>query len=274
MSGIQPPHSLQSSQTSTADHRILRILLGGVALAAGITGVALLASPADTGDFFSWELEPAPLAALIGGSYLASLLVFGVALRASWVEVRGLVIGTLALTIPMLVSTFTHLGVFDFDRWQAWGWVGLFIASPLAFGTVILRLRGEAEGSGGWPAPWAMVVAGVLAVIFVAVAVLLWIDPSRVAGILFPFDLPPFGGRVLGCWVAFLAFLAGWIATHTREESWIPALGLTAFSAGALGGAILTLDGIQPAEVYLAVLAILTIVSWVVLTESRRKTRH
>lgn len=234
----------------------------------------MLTSPADTGGFFSWELEPAPLATLIGGSYLASLLVFGVALRASWVEVRGLAIGTLALSLPMLVSTFTHLDVFDFDRWQAWGWVVLFIASPLAFGTVILRMRGEAEGSGGWPAPWAMLVAGVMAVIFLVVAVLLWIDPSRVAGTLFPFDLPPLGGRVLGCWVSFLAYLAGWIATHTREESWIPALGLTAFSAGAMGGAIVALDEIQPAGVYLAVLGVFTIVNWMVLTESRRKTRH
>lgn len=274
MSGIRPPHRLQSFPTSTSNHPILRTLLGGVALAAGITGVVLLTSPADTGGFFSWDLEPAPLAALIGGSYLASLLVFGVALRASWVEVRGLAIGTLALTLPMLLSTFTHLGVFDFDRWQAWGWVVLFMASPLAFGMVILGLRGEAEGSGGWPAPWAMLVAGVLAVIFLAVAVLLWIDPSRVAGTLFPFDLPPFGGRVLGCWVSFLAFLAGWIATHTREESWIPALGLTAFSAGALVGAIVTLDDLQPAGIYVAVLGVLTIVNWVVLTESRRKTRH
>lgn len=265
---------MQTSQTPTAHDRLLRFLLGGVALAAGVTGVVLLTSPADTAGYFSWELEPAPLAALIGGSYVASLLVFGVALRASWVEVRGLAIGTLALTLPMLVSTLTHLGVFDFDRWQAWGWVALFIASPLAFGTVILRLRGEAEGSGGWPAPWAMLVAGVLAVMLLAVAVLLWIDPARVAGTLFPFELPPLGGRVLGCWVSFLAFLAGWIATHTREESWIPAFGLTAFSVGALVGAVVTLDDLQPAGIYLAVLGVLTIVNWMVLAESRRKTRH
>lgn len=245
-----------------------------MALAAGVTGVVLLISPADTAGYFSWDLEPAPLAALVGGSYVASLLVFGVALRASWVEVRGLVIGTLALTLPILVSTFTHMGVFDFDRWQAWGWVVLFVASPLAFGTVILRMRGEAEGSGGWPAPWATLVAGVLAVIFLAVAVLLWLDPTRVAGTLFPFDLPALGGRVVGCWMSFLAFLAVWIATHTREESWIPALGLTAFSAGALAGAIVTLDELQRARIYLAVLAVLMTVSGMVLRESRRKTRH
>lgn len=245
-----------------------------MALAAGVTGVVLLVSPADTARYFSWELEPAPLAALIGGSHLSSLLVFGVALRASWVEVRGLVIGTLALTLPTLVSTFTHLGVFDFDRWQAWGWVVLFVASPLAFGTVILQLRGEGEGSGGWPAPWATLVAGALAVIFLAVAVLLWLDPTRVAGTLFPFDLSPLGGRVVGCWMSFLAFLTVWIATHTREESWIPALGLAAFSAGALAGAIVTLDELQAAGVYLAVLALLIMVSGMVLRESRRRTRH
>lgn len=45
---------------------------------------------------------------------------------------RGLAAGTLALTIPILVVTFTHLEVFDFARWQAWAWVFLFIASPLS----------------------------------------------------------------------------------------------------------------------------------------------
>ncbi|MFP3913404.1 MAG: hypothetical protein ACLFWM_00885 [Actinomycetota bacterium] len=265
---------MPTAEILTPEDRILRYLLGGVALAAGITGFVLLMFPLETGRYFSWGLDPPPLAALIGGSYLASLLVFGIAVPRPWVEVRGLVIGTLALTLPMLASTFTHLQVFDFGRWQAWGWVLLFLASPLCFGTVILRLRRRAAGAGAWPAPWAMMLAGGLAVSFLAIAVLLWIDPAGAAAALFPFDLPPLGGRVLGCWVSFLAFLSGWIATHTREESWIPALALSGFAVGALAGGIRTLGQLQPPGPYLAVLGILTLVGGLLLTETRRRTSH
>lgn len=258
------------AETAAPNERLLRLLLAGVALAAGVTGVVLLIAPVDTGSYFSWGLDPPPLAALIGGSYVASLLVFGLALRASWLAVRGLVMGTLALTLPMVASTFTHLGVFDFGRWQAWGWVLLFIASPLFFGWVVWRRRSQASAPGGWPAPWATLVAAGLAVAFLAVAVLLWVNPTGMGAALFPFELPPLGGRVLGCWLSFLAFLAGWIATHTRTESWIPGLALTAFSVGALAGGIRTLDELDPAGPYLTGLGALTILCLLLL----RQTRH
>lgn len=250
--------------------RIVRYLLAGVALAAGITGLVLLVVPVDTGRYFSWGLEPAPLAALIGGSYLASLLVFGVAMRRSWTEVRGLVTGTLALTVPMIASTFAHLGVFEFSRWQAWGWVFLFLASPLSFGAVLWRRRGAPSASDARPAGWARTLAAVLAVGYLVLAFMLWVDPTGAGGTPFPFALSAFGGRVLGSWVSFLAFLAAWTATHTRSESRIPALGLTAFGAGALVGGLRTMADLTPAAPYLAALAVLTVVSWLMFGETRQ----
>lgn len=265
---------MRSVQPTSDERIILPLLLGGVALAAGITGLALLARPADTGVYFSWGLDPSSLAALIGGSYLASLVVFGLALRGSWVEVRGLAIGTLALSLPVLASTLLHLEVFDFDRWQAWGWLVLFIASPLSFGTLTWRLRRRARSEGSWPAPWAMPLAGLLAIGFLAGAVLLWVDPEGTGSALFPFDLPPLGGRVLGSWMSFLAFLAAWVATHTREESRVPALGLTAFAAGAVAGGLRTFEELRPGGPYLGVLVVLTAVGGVLLAEMARQTRH
>ena len=243
------------------DDRIVRYLLAGVALAAGATGLVLLIVPVDTGLYFSWGLEPAPL---------ASLVVFGVAMRRSWVEVRGLVTATLALTIPMIVSTFTHLAVFDFGRWQAWGWVFLFLASPLSFGTVLWRRRGTAAASDARPAGWTWALAAALAIGYLAVAAMLWVDPIGAGETLFPFELPAFGGRVLGSWVSFLSFLAAWTATHTRVESWIPALGLTAFGAGALVGGLRTLGDLEPAAPYLLALAALTVVSGVIFRQTRQ----
>ena len=246
----------------------VRLVLAGVALAAGITGLVLLALPADSSNYFSWGLDPPPLAALIGGSYVASLLVFGMALRASWVEVRGLVVATLALTLPMLAATFVHLDAFDFGRWQAWGWVLLFLASPVSFGAVLIQRGRPTQVDGQRPAAWARLLAGVMCVGLLTLAVLLWIEPARFGLAVFPFELPPLGGRVLGSWMSFLAFLAGWAATHTRTEGWIPSLGLVAFTAGALLGALRTIADLASPWPYLAGLLVLTTLGWLLFREA------
>lgn len=242
----------------------LRFLLGGVAFAAGITGALLVAVPGSTARWFSWGLEPQPLASLIGGSYVASAFVFGHALGKGWKEVRGLAAGTLALTIPILVVTFTHLDVFDFGRWQARAWVFLFIASPVSFGAVVLLRRGLVVPSGPILSSWARALAALLAVVFIGAAISLWWDPARASNAL-PFFLPPLGGRVLGCWTSFLAFLAGWSALRGRwEEARIPLLGLAAFAVGALAGSIRNFGELEPPGKrwsYLLVLLVLLVVT-------------
>jgi hypothetical protein len=257
---------------------VLRILLWGVAFAAGLTGMFLLAWPGSTARYFSWDLDPEPLASLIGGSYVASLLVFGIAARRSWPEVRGLVAGTLALTIPMLAVTFFHLEVFDFGRWQAWAWVVLFLASPLVFGSELWSRRGIRGGDGDLLAPGYRLIAGLLGVVFLSVAVSLWWDPEQSARLL-PFELPPFGGRVLGCWSSFLGFLALWTAARARAaEVRVPLVGVTLFMAGAIGGAMRNLDELQPAGrriAYVTVLGgllIITAICWLAAMRAPRRT--
>jgi hypothetical protein len=255
---------------------LLRALLAGVAVAAGLTGLLLLAFPGSTGRYFSWGLGPAPLTSLIGGSYVASLFVFGVAIRASWSEARGLVAGTLALTIPIIVVTFAHLDVFDFGRWQAWAWVALFIASPVSFGALLYVRRGLHAAVGPALPDWVRAIAAALAVGFLALAIALWWSPARISNV-FPFDLPGLGGRVLGCWSSFLAFLAGWAALRGRaDEARIPLLALAAFTAGALVGAVRNLSDLQPPARrfgYLVALVILLGVTSLVALRTRTARR-
>jgi hypothetical protein len=233
-------------QAELPGETLLRLLLAGVAGAAGFTGILLLAFPASTGRYFSWGLSPAPLASLIGGSYVASLFVFGFALRTEWRETRVLVTGTLALTLPVLAVTFAHLDVFDFGRWQAWAWVLLFISSPISFGTILALRRHTRHEEGLSLATWFRAVAGLLAVGFLALAIALWVSPTRVSKV-FPYPVPPLGGGVLGCWNSFLAFLAGWVAVRgRRDEARLPLLALVAFVAGALLGALRNLGDLEP----------------------------
>jgi len=240
---VSVPH--QPAPPVLPAERWLRLLLGGVAFAAGLTGVVLLVFPDTTDRYFSWGLGPPPLTSLIGGSYVASLFVFGWAVRRPWVETRGLVVGTLALTLPMLAVTFTHLDQFDLSRWQAWAWVALFLASPLSFGSVIALRWAIPVESGPMPPPAHRLVAALLALGLGVLAVALWVDPVATGRIL-PFDLPPLGGRVLGCWCSFLAFLAGWAAVRRRREGRLSFLALAVFAAGAFVGGVRSFDDLQP----------------------------
>lgn len=68
-----------------------------VVVAAGASGVSLLAWPGSTDRYFSWTLNPPAAAALIGGFYLASAVVFGWALTRPWREAKALLVGVLGL---------------------------------------------------------------------------------------------------------------------------------------------------------------------------------
>ena len=196
-------------------------------IAAGAVGLALLIVPGATGAFFAWGLAPASLAAFAGGVYVASAVVYAVALRAPARESHALVVAAVVLSVSVLASTLAHLEVFDFGRLQAWAWVALFVA----FGTVttVLAIRGP-----WWPTPgprlpvWARGLLGAVASLLGGVAVALWIDPAA-------FSLPPLGGRFAGSWVAMLATLAAYPAlTNRRREARLPALALVALPLGAL----------------------------------------
>jgi hypothetical protein len=95
-------------------------------IAAGLIGIALVAVPAATGEFFAWDLAPEPLAAFAGGVYVGSATAYAVALPRSEREVRGLVVGAVILSVSVFVITLAYLELFDFDRLQAWTWVALF----------------------------------------------------------------------------------------------------------------------------------------------------
>ena len=149
-----------------------------VIVAAGASGVVLLIAPGSTDRYFSWTLRPPAAAALIGGFYLVSAVVFAWALTLPWRQARSLVVGVLGLAVPTLVLTIVHNEVFDFSRWQALAWVGLFATAPVSAGAMLALRRGKA---GGGPALslWSRGVLAMLAVVLATVAVLVWLDPTR-----------------------------------------------------------------------------------------------
>ena len=218
---------------------VLRALFLIVAVVAGIAGVIMLVAPSSTDRYFSWPIGPPAVAATVGAFYVMSAVVFGLAaLREDWAGSRGLCFGVLALTIPTLIATVKDHDVFDFGRWQAVLWVVLFIASPVAYGTILFMQRGQVTAAGDRLRPWARAVLWVLAVGYAALALAL-LFAQDASGRRAPFALVALSGRFLGCWALFLAVLAAFAAVrHRWNEARIPLLALALWPVGALLAAL------------------------------------
>lgn len=252
---------------------VLRIFVGVVAILAGFAGLVMLFAPGETDDYFSWPLGPPPLAALVGGFYVASAVVFGLAAwRVDWPAVRGLCVGVLALTIPTLIATARHDDVFDFGRAQAILWVLVFVASPCAYGTVLYLQRGQVrDAAPPRLAPWARVVAGVLGAGYVAFAIWCWVDPSGVAEHT-PFALLGLSGAFLGCWALFLGTLAVFAACRPAwREARLPLVALMLWPLAGIVAALSTFDDLESGRRagYLAVLGVLTLIGAALLLLGR-----
>jgi hypothetical protein len=223
-------------------------------IAAGLIGLALLAVPGATGEFFAWGLGPEPLAAFAGGVYVGSATVYAFALPAGAREVRGLVAGAAVLSVSVFAITLGHLDQFDFGRLQAWAWVVLFAGfSVVMLGLLVVE---RPDAAPGLPlAGWARALFAAVAAVLGALGVALWIDPTELGG---PIDLPPLGGRFAGSWVMLVAVLAGWAAVRNRgDEARFSALALVALPAGALVAALRTLSDLDAPGTYIAALLVL-----------------
>jgi hypothetical protein len=254
-----------------------RALCALVALAAGIVGTIMLVAPGSTDRYFSWGISPPSLAALVGGFYVASALVFGWAARGSWRGQRGLCVAVFGLTLPTLVATLHHRQVFDFDRWQAVLWLVLFVASPLLFGLALLLARRAgptAPTDAPRLPPWARALLAATAAAYGGLALLLWLAPDAVSrsG---PIEAGPMGIRFVGAWAAFLGVLASYAAARARwDEARLPVVALVAWPLAGLAAALTRLDQLgsgAPRAVYLTGLLALAIPAACVL--ARGQTR-
>jgi len=262
--------------TMTAERRsstaFARTLCALVAFAAGVVGVLMLIAPDSTDRYFSWALAPAPLAALVGACCVASAAVFGwAAARQGWPGLRPLCFAVFGLTVPTLVATIHHRSVFDFGRWQAVLWLGLFVASPVLFGLTIALAGRAARPAGPSLHPWARVALGVMSAGYAAIAIAAWSWPSTVAAH-GPIASGPMGIRFAGAWAAFLSILAAYAVVRPRwTENRTALAGLVAWPAATLGAALLHVDELRHGArmPYIAGLVVMTGLAGAVLLTAR-----
>lgn len=265
---------------------VLRIVFASDVIGAAVTGVMLLASPGSTARTFSWGLGPEPLTSVVAGLYLASAVTFAFALRLPWPRTRGLALGVLGWTVPTLIVTLVHLDQFDFGRFQAVAWMLLFSGTPLLMTAIVVaheqhRPRGSEPDRAESRLPaWVRVGLALVAVAGLAWAVALWVDPRGAFGELLPFELPPLGGRFLGCWAFLVAVMAAYAFGRNRwSEAQVSLVAVAALFLGALVGALRSFTESAPAgrATYVSVLALLLTFSFALLAgawmQERGRTR-
>jgi hypothetical protein len=210
------------------------VIFSIVVFAASATGIVLLAAPGETDRYFSWTLRPRAAAAMIGGLYLASAILFGWGLVIPRRQARPLLAAILGLSIPTLVLTFIHDEVFDFSRWQAVAWVVLFVSAPVSAVATVVSTAPDGAATARLRM-WARLVIGMLALAFMAVAIMVWFDTTRSDVARYaPFALVRLTGTYLGAWCSFLGLAAAWAAVRGGwDDARAPLVAIALASAGA-----------------------------------------
>lgn len=244
--------SLPDSVRRFAQERVAELgsLLAGffliVVAVAGGSAVALLIWPAYSNRYFSWDLGATPAAALIGGLYLASVVVFADALTRPRHETRSLSLGVLGLALPTLLATTLYHDIFNWTRPQAIAWVVLFLSAPLS---IVLDLRVPTSGDQAGPASTrARAFLAIASLSSIGLAVGLWAAPSR--SWLEPRSPIPLAGLTasyLGAWCSFIALTAG-VALIRGRTSDVRQFGLLlgSVSIGAALAAVRTASDLGP----------------------------
>jgi hypothetical protein len=218
---VQPRDEVLRS-TRWASLAIVVILLPAVVVLWGL--------PGRTADLWAWTIKPDMTAIFMGAGYGAGAYFFTrAALGERWHPAAAGVLSASVFAGLMLIPTIIHYEKFnqgDAPTLAAiafYGWVGVYVVSPLAVLLLWWRNQrldpGDAEpGEPPVPRP-ARMVAGVVAVAALAAAAVFLISP-QVAIDAWAWKLTPLTARVLACFTAQVGLGALLLARDARWGSW------------------------------------------------------
>ena len=220
-----------------------------VVAVAGASSIALLVWPSHSDTYFSWDLGTPPAAATIGGLYLASVVVFAVALTRPRPETRS-------LSFP-----------------QAIAWVILFLTAPISIGC---DLRATTRTDTSPPArPTSRIALWVIAVSGGGLAIALWSEaPGDTVSAHSPIPVVGLTGHYIGAWCAFIAVSAATAAIRGRTgDARLVAVLLGSVSTGILAGAARSAVDLGPnVDIYVAALLGIAILAMALHRSNRMPT--
>jgi len=195
----------------------MRTLLGAFAVLTALATGALYVLAENTAETFAWTIEPPLTAAFIGAGYAAGFVLVVLSLRDPvWAHSRLPVLTIFVFVVLTLLATLLHINRMHFDddfggldvlaKGAAWFWLAVYIAIPVAMSVLLVRQErtpGE-DPPPRHPVPAVLRLALALeSAVLLVVGALIYLDPTTAEWV-WPWQMPPFTGRVVAAWL--LAF--------------------------------------------------------------------
>jgi hypothetical protein len=172
--------------------------------------------PQDTATSFAWPIQPEVMAATLGAFYLASAMLFVLAVFAtSWQQVRVIILPTAVFSIAMLAATVLHwdkfsVGTFPFFLWFA----SYLLPPPILVALYVWHQRGAPPVGTGIEVPivgWARTLFRVNGLVVTGVTLVGFAVPAILSAIA-PWPLTPLTARTLCGWLLVVGLLQVWMA--------------------------------------------------------------
>jgi hypothetical protein len=250
-------------------HPIIYWTLAATAAFLLALGIDLTLAPDRTDEFFSWPISPELTSQSIGAHYLTGFLLILITLKGGlWARGRTVILAGVVFSVIAAVATFIDLDRFNFDSDKTiavvvtWVWILSYTLVPVILLLALIpqrRLPGTDPVTGP-PPGWLRITLGVFGAIMVVVAAGLAVIPEEMAKI-WPWELTPLTGRILGAWTAGFGVVLLWAWWENDRFRVVPAaavlglLGLFQLLTLARFGGDISWD--EPgAWIYVAALAI------------------
>jgi hypothetical protein len=216
-----------------ADDRILPVTRAASLVIVAILVPALVVLwglPGRTADLWAWTIHPDMTPVFMGSAYGAGAYFFlRVFLSREWNPASAGVLSAAAFAALMLIATLVHYDRFNHGdapflaAVAFYGWVGVYIASPLLVGVLWLvnqrdDPRTPAPGEAVVPEPVRWVARGVAAGGGLMAAVFLLAPQTAIDS--WAWQLTPLTARVVGCFTAQVAVGALLLSLDARWSSW------------------------------------------------------
>lgn len=257
---------LAFSRTQDGLMPLSRALMGTVAVAAFVLGVALWAGADRTDEFFAWTIKSPTAASALGGFYLGIAVYAFLAARSDrFEEIRVVFPPAIVGPALLLIPTGIHHSLFHFDHFLTWLWLLLYVAFPPILAYVYLTGIRNSDSANvhdlsaaldAFPLTQRVVLMAAGVVLLVLGASLL-VHPENLAS-LWAWPLTPLVGRAYGSWLIAGGVGVGFVGMQRR---WGYArIGIQA--QVAIATAVLLGPLIRPAQFHLNGVGILWIVGF------------
>ena len=187
---------------------LTRIAFTPLAIFTTIFGPLLYFLPAETAQYWAWEINPEMSAAWVGAGYtFGAFAIWTILIIGRFQKLFVPIMATWSLSTVMLIATILHIDRFFTDRVQFWIWFIIYLALPFALPVTwwLNKRRAIPPQKDDLLFPKGLTnLAPVVSLPFYLLAFILLLNPSFAASF-WPWQLTPLMSRVISGWLMFIA---------------------------------------------------------------------